>query len=94
MNNMTQAALMDKIQKLSFAQTETGLFLNTHPDCTRALDYYHKLTDELNAAREEYANTYGPIIASESMGDRWTWIEGAWPWHNGFPENGAKGGKG
>ena len=91
MNKNDRDSLMTKIQKLAFAKTETELFLDTHPDCMRALDYYHKLVDELDAAREEYANMYGPITAGESMGDRWTWIEGTWPWQSGFPENGMGG---
>jgi len=80
---MNREELMLKIQKLSFAKVETELFLDTHPDCRAALDYYRDVTDELDGLMTEYQNKYGPIVAEGSMGDRWTWIEGLWPWQNG-----------
>ncbi len=81
-----------KIQKLSFAKTETELFLDTHPECTQALDYYRRTVNELDALRTEYQHKFGPIVAAESMGDRWTWIDGAWPWQH-ESENRVKGGR-
>ena len=91
MNGNARNDAMKRVQKLAFMKTETELFLDTHPDCRRALDYYHKIVDELSALREEYANMYGPITACESMGDRWTWIDGAWPWQHDFPDDGMRG---
>lgn len=94
MNDMNRDALMLKIQRLAFAKTETELFLDTHPDCRQALDYYHRIIDELDAARTEYQNKFGPVVASESMGDRWTWIDGLWPWQMNYESaDSRKGGK-
>ena len=28
----------------------------------------------------EYQNKYGPLFAEGVVGDRWTWVDGAWPW--------------
>jgi spore coat protein JB len=85
---MSKDELMRRIQELSFAKVETELFLDTHPECKLALDFYRKTTDELDMAMTEYQNKYGPIVADASMGDHWTWIEGSWPWHmNGTETN-------
>ena len=81
---MTREELMDKIHALSFAMTEAQLFLDTHPDCRAALDYFRNLRDELDGLTPEYQNKYGPLFADMTVGDKWAWIDGPWPWqHNG-----------
>ena len=75
------AALLEKIQKLSFVKCELELYLDTHPTCRAALDYYKKTVADLDAATLEYHNTVGPIVASGVMnGEIWTWVDGPWPW--------------
>lgn len=75
--------LMKKIHALSFAMTEAQLFLDTHPDCRYALDYYRRLVDELDAAMMEYQGKYGPLVPEATAADKWTWIDGPWPWQHG-----------
>ena len=82
MSEMTKAQLMNKIQKLSFALYETQLFLDTHPECRRALEYFHELTVALTEARLEYQNRFGPITADEVVGEKWTWVMSPWPWQS------------
>ena len=53
---MTKDELMNKIHALSFALTETQLFLDTHPDCKQALEYYRRLVTDLDTAMTEYQN--------------------------------------
>ena len=91
MNGMTRENLFKRIQRLAFAKTETELFLDTHPDCRRALDYYHEIVDELLALRVEYANRFGAICAEDSVGERWSWVDNPWPWHLDTPENERQG---
>ena len=74
--------LMMKIQAHSFAKTEAELYLDAHPDAMPALDYYKGVCKALMALTEEYEAKYGPITAASVTGDRWTWIDGAWPWQN------------
>ena len=81
--NGERAALLSKIQKLSFAKIESQLFLDTHPECRQALEYFKDVVKNLKAAREEYAAKYGPIGTTDIEGDRWTWVDGVWPWHTG-----------
>lgn len=83
MNNtprMNEEQLMRKIQALSFAKVETALFLDTHPECKMALDYFHTVTEELDGAMSEYQNMYGPLFAEGASADRWNWTDGPWPW--------------
>ena len=76
--------LLKKIQQLSFAKVETELYLDTHPDSQQALNYYKKILEELDMAMTEYQNKYGPLFADMTIGDKWSWIDGPWPWqHNG-----------
>ena len=81
---MSKEELMEKIHARSFAMTEAQLFLDTHPDCRAALDYFRGAKDELDMAMTEYQNKYGPLLADMTVGDKWMWIDGPWPWqHNG-----------
>lgn len=80
MNGNSRDALMRRIQQLAFAKTETELFLDTHPDCRPALDFYHRILAELDAAMLEYNASHGPIVAAESSTERWDWVDTPWPW--------------
>ena len=83
---MNKDELMRKIQQLSFAKVETELFLDTHPECPAALDYFAEMRDELARLTAEYEKSYGPLTYTGVSGDSWTWVDGEWPWHAG---NGA-----
>ena len=85
--NVNNTSLSEQIKELSFVKTELELYLDTHPKCTAALDYYDKTVAELNALTERYENTVGPITAAGvKTQNGWTWIETPWPWQAG---NGA-----
>ena len=92
-NNMTQGALLEEIRALSFVKTELELYLDTHPTCQKALDYYSQTVDALNSLMERYHEEYGPLVAAGVTNpDAWTWVEMPWPWQvgNGAPEKGGK----
>lgn len=76
-----RSALMKKIQSLSFAKVESELFLDTHPECRQALEYYKEVVKNLGDAIDEYSAKYGPILSADIEGDKWTWTDGSWPWH-------------
>jgi len=80
MANQERENLLRKIQALSFAKVETELYLDTHPDSQQALEYYRNTLSKLDEAMTEYQNKYGPLFAEGVVGDRWTWVEGKWPW--------------
>lgn len=78
--NKTDTDLMRRIQELDFARVETQLFLDTHPDCRQALEYYHRLMRELEPLVVEYTAKHGPLTPSAVSTECWNWIDGMWPW--------------
>ena len=80
--NGTNRELMEKIRSLSFVAQELELYLDTHPTCKVALDYYYQTVDALKKLKDEYQAKYGPIVASGCMGnEEWSWVKEPWPWH-------------
>ncbi|MBO5316784.1 MAG: spore coat protein CotJB [Clostridia bacterium] len=92
--NMASAALLEEIRALSFVKVELELFLDTHPNSQKALDYYQQTIDALDMLYEIYHEKYGPLLASGVTDpDKWTWVNTPWPWQvgNGAPEKGGRG---
>ena len=87
MDNQSKNQLLRKVQALSFAKVETELYLDTHPDSQQAMSYYKNILSQLDEAMTEYQNKYGPLFAEGVVGDRWTWVEGAWPWQVDTEDN-------
>ena len=79
-------ALLKRIQELAFAKTETELYLDGHPGCVAALEYYRELVKELRGAMDEYQGTVGTIRAEDEMGARWSWTDKPWPWQIGMED--------
>ena len=86
MNN-GKNALLKKIQALSFAKVETELYLDTHPECKAALEYYKNTLEALDELMSEYQNKFGPLFAEGVVGDRWSWVDGKWPWQLSEEDN-------
>ena len=73
--------LAEQIRALGFVKAELELYLDTHPNCRTALDYYYQTLAELRRLIEQYENTVGPLTASGTVSpDEWTWVKGPWPW--------------
>lgn len=76
-----QGSLPEQIRALCFVKTELELYLDTHPTCPTALDYYYRTIRELDRLKEEYANTVGALTADQVItDDGWTWATTPWPW--------------
>lgn len=74
-------SLADQIRALCFVKVELELYLDTHPKCRTALDYYYKTIQELKRLTEQYENTVGPLTAMGNVStDQWHWVDGPWPW--------------
>ena len=83
-NNVNNNSLLEQIRALSFVKTELELYLDTHPNCRTALDYYQQTINALDSLREEYHNTHGPLFADGVVStDNWTWVDTPWPWQHG-----------
>ena len=77
-------ALLEQIRELSFVKVELELYLDTHPNCRVAIDYYHQTVDALNKLMEQYHAT-GSLVRAEGSqnGDEWEWVKTPWPWQKG-----------
>ena len=74
-------SLAEQIRALCFVKVELELYLDTHPRCRTALDYYYQIVEELKRLTEEYENTVGPLTAMGNVStDQWHWVDGPWPW--------------
>ena len=79
--NVNNSSLIDEIRQLSFVKAELELYLDTHPECQVALDYYTKTVEALNSRIEKYEGSVEPIYATGAVGeDGWRWVKGSWPW--------------
>ena len=73
--------LLEKIRQLSFVKSELELYLDTHPRCKVALDYYYQTVDALTKYTDEYQAKYAPLTAMGNTSiEEWTWVKEPWPW--------------
>lgn len=74
-------ALMKRLQIADFVLNEAALFLNSHPDCTEALDYYNKYLKLREETIAEYTKKYGTVTRTMLKNDDvWDWVNEDWPW--------------
>ena len=80
-NNSGMTNLAERIRELTFVQKELELYLDTHPDCSTALDYYYQTMSALRDLTDEYEAKVGPMTSRGVMADQgWTWVNEPWPW--------------
>ena len=73
--------LMRKIQQLDFTLVDVGMYLSGHPKDQAALQFFKRQQQAYQKAVQDYTAKYGPLTFKDGMyDDRWTWIEGPWPW--------------
>lgn len=77
-----QRKLYRMIQQVSFVLYETGLYLDTHPNCRQALAYFQRYNTRLRELTERYESRYGPLImyGQNANSNQWQWVGSPWPW--------------
>ena len=76
-----QQNMMRRLQIQSFVLDDVRLYLDTHPDDSRALAYYQKYRALKEQTEAEYVKNFGPINRCQVESDtRWTWVDTPWPW--------------
>lgn len=80
---MERKELLHNVQKTSFALVEVNLYLDSHPDCAEALEYFEKIKSENKMARKAYEEYCGPLTAASDNNDSWQWVKTPWPWEIG-----------
>lgn len=79
----SERELMDIITKVSFAMDDTRLFLDTHPNCVEALEYFQKMHHIRHEAIKEYTERFGQIVSYHIDNcDAWDWNRAPLPWHS------------
>jgi spore coat protein JB len=71
-----------EVQCLDFAVHEAALFLDVNIEDEKALKYFGHYSKLAQEARFKYESKYGPLRvgAAASSPERWTWVDGPWPW--------------
>lgn len=77
-----KCSLMRSIQMADFALVESGLFLDSHPDCKNAREYYRHFKEIRDDAAKDYVKLYGPIEQMDYDGGDWKWTDQPFPWLN------------
>ncbi|MCM1133780.1 MAG: spore coat protein CotJB [Ruminococcus flavefaciens] len=78
---MNQQALMTRIKQYDFTLKELNLYLDTHPNCRRALAMFQKYRKLREEAVKEYNDNFGPITPEQTLNtQRWSWIDDPFPW--------------
>ena len=80
-----QARLKKKLYELRFAMVELSLYLDTHPECQRALSLMKNYRMMYKETLDNYNQKYGKLIIKQRDSDsdtRWEWVNGPWPWEN------------
>lgn len=79
--NQEMTVSLDDIMQLAFSLRETALYLNNHPCDTDALAYFKKNACMLDAAKNEYESTVGPLTWKvDDNCEIWPWVSSPWPW--------------
>lgn len=79
--NDSKNELLKMIMEVSFAMDELRLYLDTHPDDQKALDYYEKQRKMRDDYIKEYTSKYGPLrFYDVTDKTKWNWINDPWPW--------------
>ena len=74
-------ALLNKIRQYDFALKELNLYLDTHPNCRRALALFKRYKSLSEEAVNDYVSKYGPIVPEQNLNTQhWSWIDDPWPW--------------
>ncbi len=80
---MEREELLKKLSELDFIAVDLGLYLNTHPTHSEAIQAYNQVIAAADAVRMKYEEAYGPLCSFRSYAENtqlWQWQEDPWPW--------------
>ena len=86
----SRGELLKYIDEVSFAAYEAALYLDTHPDCQNAMQYFLAHNEKRELALKEYEKLYGPLVLTQAgeeacgcSSSNWKWVSQPWPWEGG-----------
>ena len=70
-----------ELQALSFALTELGLYLDTHPDDREAGELFKAYAELYQGGLTAYQKAHGPLRQVHAAPEgKYLWTKGPWPW--------------
>ena len=72
-----------KIQELTFAMKDLGLYLDVYPNDGDIFDKFKNYSKDLDKIKKTYEAKYGPLNAFEIEGNKYDWYMNPWPWDKG-----------
>lgn len=82
-SNNTDASceeLMRAIMEADFFAQDLKLYLDTHPDDTRAVEMFREAVKQSAACKAAFEDSFYPLTASSAgMDGTWDWFDGVWP---------------
>ncbi len=78
---MNREKIMREIQEVGFALVDLNLYLDSHPDCKMALDFFRDMQIKYAQLQADYEMEFGPLTAFDTNTEQgWTWVQHPWPW--------------
>ena len=82
-NNNSNASceeLMRAIMEADFFAQDLKLYLDTHPDDTRAVEMFREAVRQSKACKAAFEDSFWPLVAdSAGTNGTWDWFDGVWP---------------
>jgi spore coat protein JB len=76
-----RSTLLRRLQAEDFALYEVALYLDSHPNCKKALRFYEEHKKIAAALRTAVNENLGPLTLLDNQSpEKWQWVEGPWPW--------------
>ncbi len=81
-------SLLEQIAQCEFILIDINLFLDTHPNDTRALEDYNAYAEQLNTLKRKYVTQFGPLQnfgnSTVCSDECFIWVTQPFPWNQDF----------
>ena len=79
-NNGSCEELMRAIMEADFFAQDLKLYLDTHPDDSRAVEMFREAVRQSKACKAAFEDSFWPLVAdSAGTNGTWDWPNGIWP---------------
>ena len=79
-NSQACDELLRAIAEASFFAQDLKLYLDTHPDDTRAIEMFREAVKQYKACKAAFEDSFYPLTASSAGKDgEWDWLCGTFP---------------
>ena len=79
-NNASCEELMRAIMEADFFAQDLKLYLDTHPDDSRAVEMFREAVRQSKACKAAFEDSFYPLVAdSAGVNGTWDWPDGVWP---------------